>query len=211
MTYPDKPPPEAYRLVPEVAAAYPRVSRDGKTWTFTLRSGFRFSDGTPVRATAFARAITRTLAPGVRSRGAAYTRGIVGAEDVQAGRTAARRAWSLAATSSSFASRGRSPISRAQTTMPFFCAVPPTLPADPEGVGAFPAAGPYYVAEYRPGQRVVIRRNRFYRGTRPHHVDGFDVDLTRGRPPQAVVDRVERGEADWAWVPPSYYSSRAAG
>ena len=62
--------------------------------------------------------------------------------------------------------------------MPFFCAVPPTLPADPEGVVEFPGAGPYYVAEYRPGQRVVIRRNRFYRGTRPHHVDGFDVDLT---------------------------------
>ena len=69
MTYPDKPPPEGYRLVPEVAAAYPRVSRDGKTWTFTLRSGFRFSDGTPVQASAFARAIARTLAPGVRLAG----------------------------------------------------------------------------------------------------------------------------------------------
>ena len=88
--------------------------------------------------------------------------------------------------------------------MTFFCAVPPTLPADPEGVGAFPGAGPYYVAEYRAGQRVVIRRNRFYRGTRPHHVDGFDVDLTVGSP-QAVVDRIERGEADWGWVPPTYY------
>ena len=60
-------------------------------------------------------------------------------------------------------------------------------------------AGPYYVAEYRAGQRVVIRRNRFYRGTRPHHVDGFDVDLTAAAFP-AVVDRIERGEADLGWV-----------
>ena len=69
-------------------------------------------------------------------------------------------------------------------------------------------AGPYYVAEYRAGQRVVIRRNRFYRGTRPHHVDGFDVDLTAAAFP-AVVDRIERGEADWGWVLPTYYAERA--
>ena len=52
----------------------------------------------------------------------------------------------------------------AKTAMPFFCAVPPTLPSDPEGVGPFPSAGPYVVTEYRPGERVTIRRNRFYGG-----------------------------------------------
>src|SRR5215210_4078445 len=50
MTYADKPPPRGYRLVPEVASGFPRVSRDGKTYTFTLRRSFRFSNGAPVRA-----------------------------------------------------------------------------------------------------------------------------------------------------------------
>ncbi|MBA3366914.1 MAG: hypothetical protein H0U03_14225, partial [Actinobacteria bacterium] len=182
MTYPDKPPPEGYRLVTEVAARYPRVSRDGKTWTFTLRNGFRFSDGTPVRASAFARAINRTLAPGVRSPGVQYTQDIVGAQDVQAGRR--RSAVGVVARANRLTVRFKSPVRDfpAQTTMPFFCAVPPTLPADPEGVGAFPGAGPYYVAEYRPGQRLVIRRNRYYRGKRPHHVDSFVADLGAGSP-----------------------------
>jgi peptide/nickel transport system substrate-binding protein len=204
MRYPDKPAPEGYRLVPEVAAAYPRVSRDGKTWTFALRSGFRFSDGTPVRATAFARAIARTLAPGVPSVAANYTQAIVGAADVQAGRTASPAG--VVARGNTLVVRFTQPVSDfpAQTSMPFFCAVPPALPADPEGVGAFPGAGPYYIAEYRAGQRVVIRRNRFYRGTRPHHVNGFDVDLTAGSF-QDVVDRIERGDADWGYVPPIYY------
>ncbi len=85
MAYPDKPPPEGLRLQPEVAAAFPKVSRDAKTHTFTLRSGFRFSDGTPVRASAFARAINRTLAPGVSPLRCQYTRDIAGATDVQAG------------------------------------------------------------------------------------------------------------------------------
>ena len=86
MTYPDKPPPAAFRSAPEVAAGVPKVSADLRTYTFTLRSGFRFNDGTPVRASAFAHAIYRTLAPGMNSPGAQHTRDIVGAEDVLAGR-----------------------------------------------------------------------------------------------------------------------------
>jgi peptide/nickel transport system substrate-binding protein len=190
-------------LTPEVAAGFPRVSRDGKTYTFTLRTGFRFSDGTPVRASAFARAINRTLAPGVESPWAAYTRNIVGAEDVLAGRT--RGAAGVAARGNTLVVRLKRPAPDfpAQTT--FMCAVPPALPADPEGVAAFPAAGPYYVAEYRPAERVVIRRNRFYGGKRPHHVDGFTVDL-RVSSHEEVLDRIERGTADWGWaLAPAYF------
>jgi peptide/nickel transport system substrate-binding protein len=197
MAYPDKPPPEGFRLVPEVAAAFPRISPDGKTYTFKLRRGFRFSDGTRVRASAFARAINRMLAPAVNSPGAQYVGDIVGAEAVLAGK---------ATTAAGVVPRGNTLVVRftrpvldfaAKTTMHFFCAVPPTLPSDPEGVGAFPAAGPYYVKDYRPGERVIIRRNPYYGGKRPHHVDGFDVDL-QAASPQEVLDRVERGEADWA-------------
>ena len=88
--------------------------------------------------------------------------------------------------------------------MPFFCAVPPTLPSDPEGVRTFPAAGPYYVTEYRPGERVSLRRNPYYKGTRPHHVVGFDANLSAASPAD-VLDRVERGDADGAGVVAANY------
>src|SRR5262245_18815873 len=51
-TYPDKPSPGSFRLQPEVAAGYSH-SADLKTYTFTLRRGFRFNNGEPVRASAF--------------------------------------------------------------------------------------------------------------------------------------------------------------
>ena len=54
-TYPDKPPPAAYRLQPEVVAGW-KVSKDFKTYTFRLRPGFRFSDGKQLQANAFAHA-----------------------------------------------------------------------------------------------------------------------------------------------------------
>ena len=83
MSYPDKPPPAGFRLQPEVAADFPSVSRDRRTFTFRLRNGFRFSDGSPVRASAFARAINRMLAPEMNSPGVQFVRDIVGAGQVR--------------------------------------------------------------------------------------------------------------------------------
>jgi ABC-type oligopeptide transport system substrate-binding subunit len=204
MNYPDKPAPQAFRLAPEVAAAPPKVSRDGKTYTFTLRHTFYFSDGKPVDARAFARGINRTLAPGLRSLGTRYMDDIVGARAVQAGR--AKNASGVRARGYRLIIRLERPSGDlpARTSMPFFCAVPPNLPADLEGRGAFPGSGPYYVSEYRPGQRVTIKRNRHYGGTRARHVAGFSADLT-GSSPQDVLDRIEDGRADWGVIPPPLY------
>ena len=204
LTYPDKPPPAAFELVPEVAADFPKISADRKTYTFTLRSGFRFSDGTPVRASAFARAIYRTLAPGMNSSGAQHTRDIVGAEDVLNGKKTTLTG--VTAHGNTLVVRFKRPapdfLHRTATT--FFCAVKPNLPANPEGVRDFPAAGPYYVAEFRPGERIVLKRNRYYRGTRPHHVDGFEIDF-KALSPQEAVQRVDRGDADWSYTTAGIY------
>ena len=137
--YRDRPPPQGYTLVPEVAAALPEVSADGRTHTFRLRRGFRFSDGKPVRADAFAQAIHRTLAPGVDSPAYLYTQAIEGAADVRAGR--AQRASGVVASGYTLTVRFTREVRgfAAWTTMPFFCAVPPALPPSPEGVRSFPA------------------------------------------------------------------------
>jgi peptide/nickel transport system substrate-binding protein len=210
MRYPSKPPPAGLRIAPEVAAFPPRVSSDGKTYTFTLRKDFRFSDGKPVRADAFARAISRLLVPGINSPGADYVKDIVGAETVSAGgRTVP----------AGVTARGRRLVIRftrstpdfpLRTTMPFFCAVPPGLPADPEGRAVFAAAGPYVVSEFIRGRRAVLRRNPFYRGGRPHHVDRFIIDMQAASPGQ-VLDQIERNQADWGWVPPPFYHDPARG
>lgn len=195
MTYPDKPAPAAYRLQREVAKSY-RVSKDFKKYTFTLRTGFRFSDGSPVRANAFSNAINRALQPFVNAAGKIHMRDIVGAGDVLSGK---RR------TASGVVARGNmlevrftrpAPDFLARTAMPFFCAVPPNLPSSAEGAGAFHSAGPYYVQEYRPGERVVVRRNPYYGGARKVHLDGFDVDL-QGGTPQDMARRIDHNEADW--------------
>ncbi|MGH3079057.1 MAG: ABC transporter substrate-binding protein, partial [Gaiellaceae bacterium] len=198
-THPDTASPQSYRLQPEVAASYSH-SKNFKTYTFRLRSGFRFSNGQPVRASAFEHAINRALQPSVDSPGEIYVRDIVGADAVLAGRTE---------TASGVVARGNTLVVRftraapdflARTTLPYFCAVPPGLPSPAEGVGVYASAGPFHVTEYRKGDRIEIRRNPYYGGKRKVHLDGFDVNLNAGNRFE-LLRSIDRGDADWGYMP----------
>src|SRR5713101_6167488 len=57
----DKPLPAGFRVVPELAAGFPKISRDEKTYVFTLRRGLRFNTGAPVTAADVAYTINRLL------------------------------------------------------------------------------------------------------------------------------------------------------
>ena len=48
-------------IIPSMATALPTVSDGGKTYSFTLRSGLKYSDGTPVKASDLTFAIERDL------------------------------------------------------------------------------------------------------------------------------------------------------
>jgi ABC-type transport system substrate-binding protein len=175
------PPVVSYRLVPEVATGDPELSRDGRTYTFTIRKGFRFSNGAPVTAANYVRAFERVREPAMRSPAARYLREVA---DVKAvGNQLIVRLTK------------KVPDFPARMTMPYLCPAPTDLPIEPEGVRApLPGSGPYYVAEFVRGSRVVLQRNPFYRGTRPHHLDRLvvraDVDFV------VTSHNVEAGDAD---------------
>ncbi|XUL85852.1 protein kinase domain-containing protein [Streptomyces galilaeus] len=56
-------PDGSVRLVGDLARNTGRPSLDGRDWTFTLKPGLSYNDGSPVRAQDFAYAIKRTLDP----------------------------------------------------------------------------------------------------------------------------------------------------
>ena len=60
LNYPDAAAPRGSRLIPEGASSF-KVSNNGKTYTFTIRPGFRFSTGQRVSAANYAFAINRAL------------------------------------------------------------------------------------------------------------------------------------------------------
>ena len=63
VSFPEKAGAAGSELYPEAATSFPTVSKDGKTYTFHIRPGLKFSDGSPVTAAAFQRAWERNLSP----------------------------------------------------------------------------------------------------------------------------------------------------
>ena len=195
LNYPDRPAPAGSRLVAEVAAGFPRVSRNGRTYTFTIRPGFRFSDGSRVTPSSFAAAINRVLQPRLSSPGAPFADDIAGAADVLAGRAARATGVRVRGNRLIINLTTVAPDFVARIAMPFFCAIPARLPVVQGGVGApVPSAGPYYVAEWNRRRVLVLRRNRFYRGTRPRRADRIVYTIAANA--STAVLQVERGEMD---------------
>ena len=194
---------------PELSDGYPKVSRNRLTYTFRIKSGFRFSTGEPVAARNVAHAIERFLSPVARKDAAGpFVDRFVGGRAFHEGKAATLRG--VTATGNTIVFRLTKPWPQLlyDLTLPYFCPVPAALPPDVEGVGApLPGSGPFYVESFEPGREVVLARNTFYHGNRPQHVDGFVVDLTRNF--EATSQRVVEGAADLAFPAPSRFQELA--
>lgn len=189
--YPDKPAPAGTELVPEVASRF-AVSRDGRTYTFWIRKGFRFSDGAPVTAKNFTYALRRVLNRKVYSPGRQF---ITDPNGIYVAGYSARGA--------KLTIRLRQADSRLMSVlaMPFFQATSTKLPLDREATEPYPSAGPYAFTRHDQGV-TSIRRNRYWkRGfgrERPRHLTGLDVlwDMNDNSPLQIDEMLVPYDEAD---------------
>jgi peptide/nickel transport system substrate-binding protein len=178
LNYPDAPAPHGSRLVPEGASSF-AVSRDGKTYTFTIRKGFRFSNGNPVRPSNYAYALNRAM--GLRgSPGFGFVYDIVGAADVLAGRSLYARGVTTRADKLIVRLKKADGSFLARVATPFFQALPTSLSPrekvrEVDAAHPLPSAGPYYVARSEPSQLVLLRQNPFYRGGRPRRLAAVRV------------------------------------
>jgi ABC-type oligopeptide transport system substrate-binding subunit len=201
INYPDAPAPRGSRLTPEVAAGFPRISNDGKTYTFRLKRGYRLSNGQRVTSANFVYAINRDLNRRMNSPAQPFIEDIVGAEAVIAGR--AQRATGVRALGPyglQIRLTKRAPDLVARLAMPFFQAIPTNLPINSEGVNApVHTAGPYYIARWDRNRQVVVQRNRFYRGPRPHNVNSIVVDI--GLSLETIKLNIDRGTTDTGDIP----------
>jgi len=148
LNYPEKNGPAASQLYPEAAQSFPTVSKDGKTYVFTVRKGLKFSDGTPVTAAAFQRAFERSLSP---QMGSPYAVNIhlddwlVGGKDFLNGKT--KTLAGVKAKGQVLTIKLVKPIPAFNAILPmnWFAAVKPDTPYSEDGIEVMPSAGPYMV------------------------------------------------------------------
>jgi YVTN family beta-propeller protein len=199
LNYPDKPAPQGSQLQPEVATSLPVISDGGRTYTYTVRKGFRFSppSNQPVTAETFKYTIERTAAPKMHSPAGTFLTGIAGYEAYASGK--ARDLAGVVARGDTLTIRLAEPAPNlpVRLAMPFFCAVPIGTPVDPSGVARIPMAGPYYFApEEGVAAGPVLLRNPNYSGNRPRRFKR--IELTTGLSPKQTIRLVEQGKADYA-------------
>jgi peptide/nickel transport system substrate-binding protein len=175
------------------------VSKDGRRYTFRVRRGLRFSDGRPLTAADFAYTFQRLLNPGMNSIvfQAHALDDVVGVRERRLGTAA--RVTGIFARGSALTIRltHRAPDFLARLATPQACPVPVGFPVDPAGVSdpPVPGSGPYAIGEYRPGREIVLVRNRYYHGGRPHRPDS--IDITIGGSEDDLASAVDRGEVDY--------------
>jgi len=179
-----------------MAAPLPRVSNGGKTYTFTVKRGFKFNTGANVTAANFKRAFDRGRNTAMQSPASSFM------DDVASYR-AAGQVFTVTL-------KKVAPDFLARMSMMFFAAVPVDLPFTAEGVKApVVSAGPYYLKEWNAGKSALAVRNPNWKNNQePFKSLGFKnyVDQYRwivGPDPATQRLMCERGEADICSFPPA--------
>ncbi|HEX6763623.1 MAG TPA: ABC transporter substrate-binding protein [Gaiellaceae bacterium] len=179
-------------LTPSAAAGLPVVSNDGKTYTFTIKSGIKFNDGAAVSANSFAAAFNRDANPSMNSPVNAFMSNVVGYDNVVnkkatkvSGVTAKGNKLTIKLTAADGGLLDK-------LAMPFFCAIEPSkTPINPQGVNTLPGSGPYYIASRTVNKQIVLKRNPYYKGNRLHRSD--TIVMTMNTDSQQTYLQVSNG------------------
>ena len=203
--------PQGTAIVPDLASSIPRPSDGGKTYTFQLRPGIRYSDGTAVLADDFRLALERLFAQAGQL--AVYFLKIVGAQACTKDPATCDLSGGVvtndAAATVTFHLTQPDPELLYALALPGAFAVPQGTPKSPITTTPIPATGPYRIASYERGKVGSIRleRNpRFQEWSRAARPDGYvdSIEWTFGMSSDAQIAALEGGHLDYAVdIPPS--------
>jgi peptide/nickel transport system substrate-binding protein len=214
VNYPEKPGAEGSKLYPEAAAAFPTVSKDGKTYVFTVRKGQAFSDGTPVTAASYKRALERNLSPKMGSPlgvNVHLDKLIQGGEAFLNGKTQVLSGVKASGQVLTVRLTKADPTFVSIMAMQWFGSVEPSMPYTEKGLEIYPSSGPYYIKSHDVGRSLVLVRNPHYGGTRPANAD--QIVFTANTDQSQTYLQVKNGDFDYdagAGPPPTEFAGLGA-
>lgn len=190
------------QVVPDLAITVPEPTDAGRTYSFQLRPGVRYSTGEPVRASDFRRELERLYALG-SPLGDLYS-ALRGAEgcvrrpatcDLSPGLVTQDRAGTVV-----LHLTRPDPELLFKLSLPAARPVPPGTPRAELALEPVPSTGPYRAEEFAPGELILVRNEQFDEWSRAAQPDGFPdrIEIAMDDDPDARARSVLRGEADLA-------------
>lgn len=174
-------PGQPSRVVPDLASDTGKSSDGGKTWTFKLKSGLQFDDGTPITSAAIKYGVERSFAPEL-SGGLSYHKGLLVGGDSYKGPYGGKELSSIQTPDdNTIVFKLKVPYGDWPwiVSMPAFAPVEKSKDTKPAQYGQHPAAsGPYMVQSYQQGVAMNLVRN-------PHWKQSTDQVRTAG--PDKIV------------------------
>jgi peptide/nickel transport system substrate-binding protein len=153
------------KIIPALAQNLPTSNSDGTDLKFTLRKGLKYSNGEPVKASDFKNSIIRDFK--LNSPGIGFFSNIVGSDACEASPTKCSDISGIivddkAGTVEIKLSQPQSDFLYILTT--FFAAMVPSSTPDKDTENPPPpAAGPYYISQYKPSRSFTVLRNPHYK------------------------------------------------
>jgi oligopeptide transport system substrate-binding protein len=151
-----------------------------------------------VTAKSFSDALNRDANPKLQSPAQPFMDVIAGASAMINGKASSISGVKVSGNKLSIALTTASPDLLSRLAMPFFSAINPQLAAslDPNGVDAPAGCGPYYIASRTANKSITLKKNPFYKGSRPHNVN--EIDYKIGNTLDVIQQNVDSGSTDYA-------------
>jgi peptide/nickel transport system substrate-binding protein len=209
------------QLIPDMATDLGRPSEDNKAWTFTLRDGLKYEDGTPVKAEDVAYAVKRSFAIAELPDGPTYQTTFFLDGDKYKGPFKDKGAYKgVEVNGNDITIKMRRPFTDMDyyASFPAFTAIPQAKD-NPETYGKKPlATGPYKFADYKPGSELkLVKNDQWDPNTDPGRiqaVDGWDFKFGQDTAKLENVIINDQGSAQTTLtydnVTPSSYRSISA-
>jgi peptide/nickel transport system substrate-binding protein len=194
--------PASAELVPYLAESMPKISADGKTYTFTLRKNLKYSDGTALKASDFRYSIERDFK--IDSPGVGFYSDIEGVSGPQ-GFATTKKGHISGITTDDAARTITIKLTQPRADFLYILAlefsniVPSSTPNSDQSTHSIPATGPYILQSYVPSRSFVLARNPNYNNQIPTMPSG-NPDKVVGKiitDPVAAYQQVVSNKSDY--------------